>query len=144
MPRSLAEFRLESVREGMGQLFAMRFDGLGDEPFLKVAESLGELELALGKNARPAIAQVRADLTEAMAKRQAGDAPAALSLIRRAMARLSALGGELDPSEGAMMRLVAERFSQALTRGDKSTAKDAVNIMRHKAGDQQDEKKDDW
>lgn len=128
----------------MGQLLIMRLDGPGDEPFLKVAESLGEIELTLGENARPVIAQVRADLSAAMAKREAGDSPAALSLIRRAMARLSALAGELDPAEGTMMRLIAERFTQALARGDKSTAKDAVNVMRHKAGDSQDINKNDW
>jgi hypothetical protein len=40
------------------------------------------------------------------------------------------------------MRLIAERFTRALNFGDKGSAKDVVNFMRHKAGDPKDE--DDW
>src|SRR6266851_1959331 len=81
-------------------------------------------------------------LREAASQREGGDLPAALATIRLAMQRLAALGGELDAEEGALMRLIAERFTQALNFGDKGAAKDVVNFMRHKAGDPKDE--DDW
>jgi hypothetical protein len=124
--------------------FGVGLDAPKDEPFVKVIESLGELEVTIGEKARPFIAEVRADLSDAMAKREAGDMPAALMLIRRAMERLAALGGQLDPNEGAAMRIMAQRFSQALSLGDKDTAKGTVNFMRHKAGDPHDDKDSDW
>jgi hypothetical protein len=101
-----------------------------------------ELEVTEGPKARTVIAEVRARLREAVSQHGSGDLPAALSTIRLAMQRLAALGGELDAEEGALMRLIAERFTQALSFGNKGTAKDVVNFMRRKAGDPKDE--DDW
>jgi hypothetical protein len=114
----------------------------GFDSFLKLGESLRELEVTVGPKARPVIAEVRARLAEAAAKRESGDLPAAFATLRLAMQRLAALGGELDAEEGALMRLIAERFAQALNFGDKGAARDVVNFMRHKAGDPKDE--DDW
>jgi hypothetical protein len=114
------------------------------DSFLKLGDSLGELEVVIGPKARPVIAEVRARLGEAAAMRDHGDMPAAIAVIRSAMERLASLAGELDPGEGAMMRLIAERFSAALNFGDKHTAKDAVNFMRHRAGDPKDEPNTDW
>jgi hypothetical protein len=76
--------------------------------------------------------------------RDQGDMPAAIRAIRSAMDRLASLAGDLDPGEGAMMRLLAERFSAALNFGDKDTAKHTVNFMRHRAGDPKDEPNTDW
>jgi hypothetical protein len=118
------------------------FDINGFDSFLKLGESLRELEVTVGPKARPVIAEVRARLRESASQREGGDLPAALATIRLAMQRLAALGGELDAEEGALMRLIAERFTQALNFGDKGAAKDVVNFMRHKAGDPKDE--DDW
>ncbi len=114
----------------------------GFDSFLKLGESLRELEVTVGPKARPVIAEVRARLREAASQRESGDLPAALATIRLAMQRLAALGGELDAEEGGLMRLIAERFTQALNFGDKGAAKGVVNFMRHKAGDPKDE--DDW
>ena len=105
------------------------------DPFLKLAENLGELEVVIGPKARPVVAEVRAGLRDAMACRQRGDLPGALAAIERAMQRLATLGTQLDPAEGAMMRTLAQHFSQALNAGLKGEAKVAVNVMKTKAGD---------
>ena len=81
------------------------------------------------------VAEVRAGLRDAMACRERGDLPGALAAIERAMERLAALGTQLDPTEGAMMRALAQHFSQALSAGLKGEAKVAVNAMKSKAGD---------
>jgi hypothetical protein len=73
-----------------------------------------------------------------------GDRSEAISAIRAAMGRLAALADSLDPAEAQLMRLLSDRFSQALTIGNKSAAKEAVNLMRHKAGDPKDEPNTDW
>jgi hypothetical protein len=104
------------------------------DSFVRLGESLRELEVTVGPNARPVIAEVRAKLAEAAASRGKGDMAAAIDSIRTAMGRLAALASELDPGEGYMMRMIADRFSQALNFGDKGTAKETVNFMRHKAG----------
>jgi hypothetical protein len=121
--------------------------GLSDdssEPLLKIAETLGELEVVIGERARPVVAEVRARLIEAAASRDKGDVGGALNIIRDAMERLAALAGQLDPVEGAMMRAIAERFTQALTTGDRGTAKQTIDLMRHRAGDPKDDENPDW
>lgn len=115
-----------------------------DQPFLKLADNLRELEVVIGERARPVVAQVRAELGQAMARRKSGDVSGALKLIREAMERLAALGRELDVHEGAMMRAIAQRFSEALSQGDKGTAKEAVGLMRRKAGDTKNKEPSDW
>jgi hypothetical protein len=60
------------------------------------------------------------------------------------MERLAAIAGELDPAEGAMMRMVAQRFTEALRHGDKGTAREAGNLMRHKSGDPKDDDGSKW
>ena len=107
------------------------------DSFLKLAENLGELEVVIGPKARPVVAEVRAGLRDAMACRERGDLTGALAAIERAMERLVALGSQLDPAEGAMMRTLARHFSQALSAGLKGEAKVAVNAMKSKAGDPQ-------
>jgi hypothetical protein len=115
-----------------------------DDPFAKLAQNLGELEVVIGEQARPAVAEVRAKLRDVIACRERGDMPAAIIAIRTAMERLAALASVLDPNEGAMMRLVAEKFTQALGTGDKGDAKTVVDVMRRKAGDTSDDDKKDW
>ena len=75
-----------------------------------------------------------------------GDMPAAIAAIRRAMEQLAALGSVLDPNEGAMMRFIAERFTEALGAGNKGDAKTVVDVMRRNAGDTSDTggRKNDW
>ena len=114
------------------------------EPLLKFAEALGELEVVIGDQAKPVVAQVRARLIEAAASRDRGDIVGALDIIRHAMEQLASLAGQLDPTEGMMMRAIAERFTQALTAGDRGTAKQAVDVMRRRAGDKKDDENPDW
>jgi hypothetical protein len=114
------------------------------DAFTPLADALRELEVTIGPEARPVIAEVRARLTEAAALRSTGDLPAAVATIRLAMERLSALAAKLDPAEGAVMKHIAERFTAALSVGDKGTAKETVNFMRHRAGDPKDDPDADW
>ena len=114
------------------------------DPFLKLADSLGELEVTIGERARPAVVELRQRLGAAVASRERGDLPGSLEQLRAAMQRLAAIAGELDPEEGALMRMVAQRFTEALKLGDKGTAKEAVNLMRHKSGNPKDEDNSKW
>lgn len=122
----------------------MPSDDLSLQPFLKLADNLGELEITIGERARPIVAEVRQRLRGAVACRERGDLPGSLVQLKTAMERLAAIGSELDPEEGALMRMVAQRFTEALKLGDKGAAKNAVNLMRHKSGDPQDEDNSKW
>jgi hypothetical protein len=114
------------------------------DSFTRLIDGLGELEITIGPSSRPAIAEVRKRLAEAAARRESGDMPGAIAIIRVAMERLASLARTLDPAEAMLMRMVSEHFSQALSAGDKNSAKAAVNIMRHKAGDPNDDPNTDW
>ena len=122
----------------------MPSDDLSLDPFLKLADNLGELEVTIGERARPAVVELRQRLRAAVASRERGDLPGSLEQLRAAMQRLAAIAGELDPEEGALMRMVAQRFTEALKLGDKGTAKEAVNLMRHKSGNPKDEDNSKW
>src|SRR5260370_37285472 len=98
------------------------FDINGFDSFLKLGESLRELEVTVGPKARPVIAEVRARLREAASQREGGDLPAALATIRLAMQRLAALRGQLDAGGGGVMRLIAQRLPQAFNFGRKCAA----------------------
>jgi hypothetical protein len=118
------------------------------DSFLQLIERLGELEVVIGPQARPVVAEVQTRLREAAAARQRGDMPGALAIIGSAMERLAALANTLDAGEGALMRAIAGSFAQALSAGDKGGAKRAVEIMRNKAGesssDKDRDKDSDW
>jgi len=105
------------------------------DSFLQLIDRLGELEVVIGEQARPVVAEVRGRLKEAASARERGDVPVALAIIGQAMQRLAGLASGLDAAEGALMRTIAGSFAQALNAGDRGTAKQAVNMMRTKAGD---------
>ena len=113
-------------------------------PFIKLADSLGELEVTIGERARPAVAELRQRLRAAVASRERGDLADSLEQLRGAMERLAAVAAELDPAEAALMRMVAQSFTEALKLGDRGAAKEAVKMMRHKAGDPSDEDGSKW
>ena len=115
-----------------------------DDPFTKLAQNLGELEIVIGERARPAIAGVRERLRDALACRERGDMAGSIAAIRLAMAQLAALGSTLDPAEGAVMQTIAERFANAIGAGHKGDAKTSVDMMRRKAGDTKDDDDTDW
>ena len=122
----------------------MPLSNSADDPFTKLAQNLGELEIVIGEGARPAIAGVREGLRDALACRERGDMAGSIAAIRVAMERLAALGSTLDAEEGAMMRFIAERFTEALGAGQKGDAKSTVDLMRRKAGDIKEDDKKDW
>ncbi len=122
----------------------MPIDSASFDSFVSLGESLGELEVTIGPAARPVIAEVRTRLAEAAARQRNGDMPGALAVIRGAMERLASLTGTLDPAEAMLMRMLTDHFSNALSIGDKTAAKNAVNVMRHKAGDPKDDPNTDW
>jgi hypothetical protein len=105
------------------------------DSFLQLIDRLGELEVVIGEQARPVVAEVRSRLKEAASARQRGDVPGALAIIGQAMERLAGLASGLDAAEGALMRAIAGSFARALNAGDRGTAKQAVDMMRNKAGD---------
>jgi hypothetical protein len=120
------------------------FKDASNDWLLRLADSLREIEIVIGPVARPAVAEVREQFEHAVQRRQSGDVSGALELIRQAMVRLANLGSELDANEGALMRAIADRFGEALALGDKGTAKEAVGLMRRRAGDPKDEEPADW
>jgi hypothetical protein len=122
----------------------MAIDPAALDPFLRLGDSLRELEVTFGPETRPIIAEIRASLVEAVAMRERGDLPGAVATVGRAMEKLAAFGARLDPTEGALMRMIADRFKIALAVGDKSATKEAVDVMRRRAGDSKDDNGGDW
>jgi hypothetical protein len=114
------------------------------DSFIKLADGLRELEVTVGAASRPIIAEIRSRLVEAVAFRDKGDITAGIATLRLAMEQLAALAGTLDPSEGALMKMIAQRFAGALAQDDRGTAKESVNFMRHRAGDPKDDPNTDW
>ena len=119
-------------------------DQISFNSFIRLGEGLGELEVTIGPAARPLIAELRTRLAEAAARGQNGDPAGAVDIIRNAMERLALLAGTLDPAEAMLMRMMSEHFNNALRIGDKDAARNAVNTMRHKAGDPKDDPDSDW
>jgi hypothetical protein len=114
------------------------------DPFLQLIDRLGELEVVIGEQAKPVVAEVRERLREAASARARGDVPGALTIIGQAMQRLAGLASHLDAAEGALMHAIAGSFAHALNAGDKGTAKQAVEVMRTKAGDGSKEPGSEW
>ena len=100
----------------------------------QLIDGLSELEIVLGDAGRRVLRIAQARLTEAMAARDRGDPVASLQAIGAAMEELAALADSLDPNEGALMRIVAERFRSALLRGDVPEAKGDLDLMFEKSG----------
>lgn len=122
----------------------MRSENPADQSLLRLEDTLKELEIVLGESARPVVGEVRQLLSQAIASRQAGDSARMIDHIRAAMERLAQLAGQLDRDEGALMRAVAGRFAAALAAGDKGAAKQAVGVMRGKAGAAEGDDDSDW
>ena len=99
-----------------------------------VVTRLRELEVVLGKEAEPVIAEVRAALIAAMAARDRGDVPDAVARIGHGMDRLTALADRLDTNEAVLMRALAQTFRAALLRGDQTAVKQSTAAMFEKSG----------
>jgi len=99
-----------------------------------VVTRLRELELVLGKEVGPVIAEVRSTLIAAMAARDRGDVPGAIAQIGQGMDRLASLADRLDPAEAMLMRALAQTFRAALLRGDEAAVKQSTAAMFEKSG----------
>lgn len=95
---------------------------------------LDELQIVLGAAVGGTLGAIRSSLIQAAAARDRGDTPAAVGAIGKAMDELSSLADNLDPDEGAMMRMVAQSFRTALLRGDYAHAKQTAGVMMQKSG----------
>jgi len=116
-----------------------------DDPFTKLAQNLGELEVVIGERARPAIAGVRERLRDALACRERGDMAGS---IRRDSSRDGAAGRSRQRARSGRGRSDAgQSRSDSLPRlapVTKVMRKTSVDVMRRKAGDTKDDDKKDW
>jgi hypothetical protein len=95
---------------------------------------LGDLEVVLGVEVRPALGDIQTRLIAARAARDRGDVPAAVAQIGEAMDRLSRLADQFEPAEAVLMRAMAQSFRAALLRGDEAAAKERAAAMLQKSG----------
>src|SRR5262245_19745296 len=95
---------------------------------------MGELRLVLGPAAAPGVDEVERLLREGLAARERGDVPVAMGRIAQAMERLAALASTGDPTEGAVMRAMADRFRHALGHGTVGDARETAEAMRARSG----------
>lgn len=102
--------------------------------FEQLLTGLSELELLLGDAGKPVVGAVRSRLREASAARDRGDPVAMLDAVSAAMRDLAALGERLGPGEGRLMTALAQRFRDALLRGDLAEAKKGMDVMFEQSG----------
>jgi hypothetical protein len=102
--------------------------------FEQLLTGLSELELLLGDAGKPVIGAVRSRLRAASAARDRGDPVAMLDAVSAAMRDLAALGERLGPGEGRLMTALAQRFRDALLRGDLAEAKKGMDVMFEQSG----------
>lgn len=95
---------------------------------------IGELEHALGPKGREHLGPIQALVAEGLAARDRGDRATAMDRIVTAMRRLAEAASDSATPEGAMLRMMAERFRQAVGQADLSQAKDAAEVMRVQSG----------
>lgn len=107
---------------------------LAPETLDALCAGIADLGPALGPQAAPGLARVRATLETAIAARRDGDTERAVHAITGAMQLLAELAGSLDPAEAALMRALASGFTTSLRRGDAAHAADSVDAMRKRSG----------
>ena len=95
---------------------------------------IGELRHALGPKGSEQLGAIEAIIAEGLAARDRGDRATALERITTAMRRLAEAASDSVTPEGAMLRMMAERFRQAVGQADVSQAKDAAETMRVQSG----------
>ena len=103
---------------------------------------VGELKQALGPAGAAGVGAVEALLAEGLAARDRGDMPTALARLVEAMRRLADLASDSGSPEGPMLRLMADRFREAVGRGDLAQAKGSADVMRERSGSRLVPKKD--
>src|SRR5262245_20102778 len=95
---------------------------------------VGELAHALGPKGAEGIGHVHAIIAEGLAARERGDQATAIARIVEAMRRVADLASDAGSPEAPMLRAIAERFGQAVGRGDLSHAKTSAEVMREQSG----------
>jgi hypothetical protein len=95
---------------------------------------VGELKHALGPQGAEQIGAIEVIVAEGLAARDRGDRATATARIIEAMQRLAQAASDSGTPEGAMLRVMAERFRQAVGQGDLSQAKDTADTMRARSG----------
>ena len=95
---------------------------------------VGELKHALGPKGAEHLGAIEALVAEGLAARDRGDRETAIARIVAAMQRLAEVATDSGTPEGAMLRMMAERFRQAIAQADVSQAKDAAEVMRVQSG----------
>jgi hypothetical protein len=100
---------------------------------LKRSSSAWAAQHALGAGGR-ARGCARGDHRRALAARDRGDQATALARIVDAMQRLAELSSDAGAPDAPMLRLMAERFRQAVGHTDLSQAKDTAEVMRVQSG----------
>ena len=95
---------------------------------------VGELKHALGPGGAERVGALEAIIAEGLAARERGDHATSIARIVQAMQRLAELASEGNAPDAPMLRMMAERFRQAVGHGDVSQAKDAADTMRVQSG----------
>jgi hypothetical protein len=95
---------------------------------------VGELKHAVGQKGAEGVGHVEALIAEGLAARDRGDRATALARVVEAMQRLAELASDAGSPEGPMLRMMAERFRQAIGQADLSQAKGAAEVMREQSG----------
>jgi hypothetical protein len=95
---------------------------------------IGELKVVLGGPAAPGVDRLEAVIQTALAARERGDVPGAMTGIVNAMALLAELASASPGVDGAQLRAMAGAFGQALGHGALGEAKAAAEIMREESG----------
>jgi hypothetical protein len=97
-------------------------------------DRVGELKHALGAGGAERVGALEAIIAEGLAARERGDHATAIARIVTAMQRLAELASEGGAPDAPMLRMMAERFRQAVGHGDVSQAKDTADTMRVQSG----------
>jgi len=95
---------------------------------------VGELKLALGPKGAESVGHIEMLIAEGLAARERRDHTTAVARIVQAMQRLAELASDSGAPDGPMLRMMAERFRQAIGQADLSQAKGAAEVMREQSG----------
>jgi hypothetical protein len=95
---------------------------------------VGELKHALGAKGAEQVGAIEVLIAEGLAARDRGDQATAIARIIEAMRRLADAAADSGTPEAAMLRMMAERFREAMVHADLSQAKDAAETMRVRSG----------
>ena len=95
---------------------------------------VGELKVVLGGPAAPGVDRLEAVIQTALAARERGDVPGAMTGIVQAMELLAELASATPGVDGGQLRAMAGAFKQALAHGALGEAKATAEVMREASG----------